>query len=161
MDTAGWICSVTFGAEASAIDAGAGAVVVGDAPRTSWISCSAASNKSPSIHPLVRSRDFPRVLEAEVRLAGPPLGLHGVPGGGGAAEAGLRRQGALPGEEPNHRGEGAGLPTVEEVPEDRGRHRDHSAHGETDMVALTLIRAPFPMVRISTGGSPLKTFLLK
>ena len=77
------------------------------------------------------SGDIPRVLEAEVRDSGAPLGLHGLPGGGGAAQARLRRPSARLWQEPHHGPEGAHLPIRGEAQEDRGRRRHHSSHGET------------------------------
>ena len=53
---------------------------------------------------LFDSCDLSGVLEAQVRLVGTPLGLHGLPGGGGAAQAGLRSKGTLPREKSHHRG---------------------------------------------------------
>lgn len=53
---------------------------------------------------LLDSCDLSGILEAQVRLVGSPLGLHGLPGGGGAAPAGLRSKGALPREKSHHRG---------------------------------------------------------
>ncbi|XP_074831712.1 anoctamin-7-like isoform X4 [Carettochelys insculpta] len=55
-------------------------------------------------------RDLPGVLEAEERHVGAPLGLHGLPGGGGAAQARVRCHGPADGTEPHHGAEGAILP---------------------------------------------------
>ena len=76
------------------------------------------------------SCDIPGVLEAEVCQPGTSLGLHGVPGGGGAPKTGLCCQSSVPGEEPDHGRQGALVPPVYSVQEDCGRNWTYTSHGK-------------------------------
>lgn len=73
---------------------------------------------------------LPGVLEAEECIPGPPLGLPGLPGGGGAPPAGVRSQGTMPGEKPHHGCQGAILPQVYQDQENHGRSGTYLHHGE-------------------------------
>ena len=67
---------------------------------------------SPAYSSSPFSRVLPGVLEEKERLLSSPLGLPRLPGGGGAAPPGVRSQGPVQGEEPNHGREGAVLPQI-------------------------------------------------